>query len=356
MRFGLGPYELGSYWGESHLNVYEEMLEQGELAEEQGFDSVWIAERHFTPEGACPSPETAAAALAVRTEAVRIGLITSITLTNPLYVAEDVAVVDCIANGRVIVVPEPGRRRAEVSGYNAGTDDAQARYAEALEVILKSWAPTAFAHDGRNWRLPGRDFRGNPFAEGVTEINVTPKPAQLNVPVWIPGHDRAAVDWAARKGFPWLGSPFDTLAQLKEKQEAYGRILASAGRETQGLLFPVLREVYVGETDQEARADVEEGLLALYGSYRKWGILPDAPASFDALAKDRFIIGDVDHVIGEIERYRSEAGVNYLICRTVFPGLSHAKAMSAIKFLGQSVIPEFRMASFPREIRRRTRA
>lgn len=355
MRFGLGPYELGSYGGKPLTETYEEMLEQTVLAEEVGFDSVWLAEHHFTQEGACSSPETAAAAVAVRTRAVRIGVFSTITLTNPLYIAEDIAVLDSIANGRVIVAPQADCRPEELFGYNVTADNTEARFAEALEVILKAWAPTSFAHEGKYWRLPGKDLRGNPFAEGITEINVTPKPAQLAIPVWMAACDRAGVERAARLGFPWLGSPFDTLAELKGKHELYRRTLTATGRPANGLLFPVVREAYVAETMQEARSDVEEGLISLYRTYRNWGLLSNVDMSFEALAPERFIIGDVDHAIQEIQRYRDEAGVNYLICRMAFPGMSHTKVMAAIKFFGQAVVPEFRMASFPLEIRKRTR-
>ncbi len=354
MRLGLGPYELQSDGSKPHTEVYEEMLEQAALAEEMGFDSVWLGESHFTREGACSSPETAAAAVAMRTGAVRIGVCSSLNLTNPLYIAEDIAVLDNIANGRVIVAAQSGCGE-ELSACKIPAGEAQERFAEALQIILNAWAPLSFAHEGKHWRLPAKNLRGNPFAEGITEINVTPKPAQLAIPVWIAASDRAGVERAARLGFPWLGSPFDTLAELKARHQLYIGTLSATGRMAEGLLFPIVREVYVAETMQEARSDVEQALVALYEAYRRRGLLSDSAASFDALARDRFIIGDVDHVVGEIERYRAEAGANYIICRMAFPGLSHSKVMTAIRFFGQAVVPEFRMAGFPVEIRKRTR-
>ena len=63
MRFGLGPYELGSDGSTPPVESYEQMLEQAAYAEELGFDSVWLGENHFTAEGSCSSAETAAAAV-----------------------------------------------------------------------------------------------------------------------------------------------------------------------------------------------------------------------------------------------------------------------------------------------------
>jgi alkanesulfonate monooxygenase SsuD/methylene tetrahydromethanopterin reductase-like flavin-dependent oxidoreductase (luciferase family) len=354
MRFGLGPYELGADDGKPQVEVYEQMLEEATQAEELGFDSIWLAESHFTPDGGCSSAEAAAAAVAVRTQAARIGVFSTVTLTHPLYVAEDVAVLDNIAGGRVIVAAQPGRPE-EIAAYGIDPKVVNERFVEALRVMLKAWAPASFAYEGKFWKLPKKDYVGNPFAEGVTEINVTPKPAQLNVPLWVHARDHADVERAARLGFPIVGSPFDTAAELKAKRDLYERAAAAAGRLTDGQIYPAIREVYVSETMEEARADTEEHLLSLYRAYHKRGVLVDAPGDFAALARDRFIVGDVDHVCAEIDRYQRSVGVNYLICRMSFPGMNASTAMAGIRFFGTAVIPEFRMASFPREIRRRTR-
>lgn len=355
MRFGLGPYELVSDASKPLVENYEQMLEQAAFAEELGFDSVWVGESHFTQDGACPSSETAAAAVAIRTRAVRIGVLPTLALSNPLYVAEDVAVLDSIAKGRVIVAAQKATA-GELAALNIAPKDSESRFLEALEVALKAWGPASFAHVGKHWKLPGKDFKGNPFAEGVNEINVTPKPAQLSLPVWIAARDRASVEQAARLGFPALASSIDTFAEIKVNNELYRKTLTTAGRMVEGVLFPAVRELYMGETMEEARADVEQALLALYQGYHRRGLIAEAPKSFDALARDRFIVGDVDHVTREIERYQREAGVNYLICRMSFPGAGQTRTMAAIKFFGEAVVPEFRMAAFPSEIRKRKRA
>jgi alkanesulfonate monooxygenase SsuD/methylene tetrahydromethanopterin reductase-like flavin-dependent oxidoreductase (luciferase family) len=356
MRFGLGPFELGSIDGRPHEEIYDEALEQSALAEEMGFDSVWFAEQHFTAEGACPSPETLAAAVAMRTRAVRIGIVPKPILTNPLYVAEDVAVLDSISGGRTQIALAMECAEGELSGYGVPREGVSERFAEAVEILRRAWGPTEFAHDGKHWRLPGRNLQGNPFAKGVTKINVTPKPAQLEIPIWVAARGTSDVEAAARLGLPWLASPLDTIGDLANKRERYARALAAAGRKAADLLFPAIRETYVAESMEEAQDDVAAGVLALYQGYQQRGLASGLPSSFPELAKDRFLVGTPDHVIREIERYRDEAQVNYLVCRLVAPGLSHAKAMATIRFFGQAIVPEFRMVAFPSEIRKRTRS
>lgn len=355
MRFGIGPYESGRCDGQSPEEAYEEMLEQAALAEEVGFDSVWIGERHFAGDESCSSCETVAAAVAARTRAARVGVIVAAGLTHPLYLAEDFAVLDNIANGRALIALRANLTRDELAAYRIAAEDVSARFDEALEIVRKAWAPAEFAHQGRFWKVPAADFNGNPFANGIVRINVTPKPAQLSVPVWIAGGESAAVERAARLGLTWLASPFDTIAELHRKRQAYAQVAAAQGRPMEEAPFAAIREVHVGETQAEARAAVEQPLLGLYAAYRKLGLV-SGESSFEDLARDRFIIGDVDHVIEEIGRYRDQAGVNYLVCRMAFAGMRHGDVMATMRFFGQAVIPEFRMAAFPAEIRRRTRA
>ncbi len=354
MRFGLVPYDLGLEKSAQHADCYQQFLEQAVLAEETGFDSVWLGENHFTSTAVNSSAEALGAAVATVTEGIRIGIIPALGLNNPLYIAEDVAVLDSIANGRVIVAARTPYAH-ECASLGINPQEIRGRFIEAFDVLRKAWAPSSFSHQGTFWRIPGQDFSGNPFAQGVTKVNVVPKPAQLAVPLWVFCWGSSTIDLASSLGAPWLGPSVDSVQELAHKHETYNAVFGNSSMARGNLLSPVIREVYLGETLEEARADAERGLLELYRKYREAGLFAGPVDDFSRLAGDRFIIGDVDHVIDEIGRYQREAGINYLICRMQFPGMSHDKAKAAIKFFGQAVIPEFRMDSFPREIRKHSR-
>ncbi|RIK03299.1 MAG: luciferase, partial [Acidobacteria bacterium] len=82
--------------------AYREMLEQIAYAEQLGFDEVWLAEHHGSDYGSMPSPQVAAAAIAARTERMRIGIaVSNLTFDWPVRIAEDYAMVDVISGGRL---------------------------------------------------------------------------------------------------------------------------------------------------------------------------------------------------------------------------------------------------------------
>jgi len=337
MRFGLGPYSL-AYEGGDSVAAYQAMREQAQAAEEVGFDSVWMAEHHFTPEGFCPAPSVVAAALAAWTTKLRIGLCSTITLAHPIRIAEDVAVLDCLSNGRVIFCPATGYREEEFRTFGVTMKDKGARFREALAIILKAWSPGPFAYDGRHWKLPEKESQSR---HHILKIDVTPKPVQLPPPIWLAAFGDVGVKRAARLGYPWLASPLETLTQLKRKHDLYRQTAEAAGQQpSQGYPFPVIREVYVAESDERAQVEAAPGLLHLYKRYRAIGLVASGEGGLDAYIRERCIVGGVARCILAIQRYRDELGVDYIICRMAFPGMAHDKVLKSIRLFGQEVIPQ----------------
>ncbi len=114
MRFGL-LYSLQSRPDKpaTQAQIYREMLEEIEAGEGLGFDSAWLVEHHFLADGLCPSPLVAAAAMAARTRRMTIGTsMYLLPLHRPVQSAEDVAVLDNLANGRIILGVAAGYRPA----------------------------------------------------------------------------------------------------------------------------------------------------------------------------------------------------------------------------------------------------
>ena len=194
MRFGLGPFSMQSPpgSGKTHAELYREMLEQIVIAEDIGFESAWLVEHHFMEDGMCPSLLVTAAAMAARTSRLTIGTsMYLLPLHRPVQTAEDVAVLDAIATGRLIFGVATGYRPEEYAGYEEQRRGREKRMEEELEIIIKSWTTDSFSFSGQYYT--------------VKNLCVTPKPHQQpHPPIWIgastPGGVRRAAQWGLRAG------------------------------------------------------------------------------------------------------------------------------------------------------------
>lgn len=346
MRFGLGPFGIETL-AEGGPAAYESLFATAELGERSGFDSIWLAERHFSADGHCPSPFTVAAALGAKTRAMRVGVFAVLGLVHPLYVAEDAAVADNALNGRLIFAPS-NAAHAEMVGYGVLPADYEARFDESLEVVLSAFAPNPFRHEGRFWRIPA-NMPEHGEAAANERVASTPKPAQLELPVWPTGFHEPGVRAAARLNAPLIAGAIPDLAGLERLFASYD---AARPAGTRRPLRLAVRDVYVAETRERAIAECKPFLTAQYERYVRWGYYDGQTGDFDALARDRFLVGDAEDVIAGLKRLEETIGLEYLICRFQFPGLPTERTHRAIERFSLEVIPEFRMHGLPAQIRK----
>jgi alkanesulfonate monooxygenase SsuD/methylene tetrahydromethanopterin reductase-like flavin-dependent oxidoreductase (luciferase family) len=164
---------------------------------------------------------------------------------NPVLLAEQAATLDLVSNGRLDLGIGKGYRHSEFKGFAIPQEEAEARFEEAVEVILKSWeSRTRFSHRGRFWRFD--------------DIVVEPPPMQQpHPPLWVAAGSEASIKRAAARGF-------NLILDQYASPEAHGRRIAlyRAEREGQGLPFDpmqvvVARQVYVAKDKADAEAALE---------------------------------------------------------------------------------------------------
>src|SRR6516162_6269249 len=167
----------------------------------------------FKEDGECPSVLLAASAMAARTSKIKIGTaMLLLPLHRPVRVAEDVAVLDNIANGRVIVGVAAGYRPIEFEGLEEARKGREARMEEQLEILINAWTRDSFAHNGRHYQFP--------------EISVMPKPAQKpHPPIWIGASTEGGFRRAAKWAEALCSSPRHHLSDLKNHYASYRRYL-----------------------------------------------------------------------------------------------------------------------------------
>ena len=191
-----------------HAGRYQAALDMAEFADRCGFTAVSGEEHHLAATSWLPSPLVLAAALAGRTRKVRISINALIVpLYEPVRLAEDIAVVDNIAQGRFSFVAGMGYRPEEYRAVGKEWSRRADLMDRCLTVLLKAWGDCPFEHDG-------------------VLINVTPKPHTRPHPTFFVGGMTAA---AARRAARF-GLPFSPPMAMPEAEAVYHRELERTGK------------------------------------------------------------------------------------------------------------------------------
>jgi alkanesulfonate monooxygenase SsuD/methylene tetrahydromethanopterin reductase-like flavin-dependent oxidoreductase (luciferase family) len=202
MRFGIFyEHQLPRPWGpDSEHKLLSEALEQIELADRCGIDYVWEVEHHFLEEYSHSSaPEVFLAAASQRTSRIRLGhgiVQAPSPVNHPARIAERVATLDLVSDGRVEFGTGEASSAAELGGFGVPREAKRAMWAETLDVVTRMFAEQPFAgYDGEFVTMPPR--------------YVLPRPLQKpHPPLWVACSRRETIHLAARSGIGALSFSF----------------------------------------------------------------------------------------------------------------------------------------------------
>src|SRR5712692_8839416 len=155
----------------SFETLYADTLKQASLAEEIGFDSIWLTEHHFTDDGYLPSLMTVAAAIAAQTTNVTIGTFVLLApLQHPLKLAEDTAVVDVISNGRLRLGIGQAYRAEEFAGFGVPRGQRLPRTLETIEILKRAWTGERFSFNGKYFQFDNVRVLPRPVSQPYPEL------------------------------------------------------------------------------------------------------------------------------------------------------------------------------------------
>jgi alkanesulfonate monooxygenase SsuD/methylene tetrahydromethanopterin reductase-like flavin-dependent oxidoreductase (luciferase family) len=245
MKFGLftsaqaSSGDLGPETGQG----FRDYLDFNVAAEQLGFTSSFSVEHHFSGWNQVSSTLLLLTALAMRTTRLRLGsAVMVLPWHNPVLLAEQAATLDLISGGRLDLGIGKGYRHSEFNGFQIAPDEAQARFDEALEVMIRAWTErTRFCYRGRFWHFE--------------DIVVEPPPAQKpHPPLWVAAGSANSIRRAAARGFNLILDQYAAPRMIAERIALY-----KAEREARGFSFDpmqvaVARQVYVAtdKADKEA--------------------------------------------------------------------------------------------------------
>ena len=345
MHFGIFVEEMRR--GASQGQAFQETFELADTAEAWGVDCVWLGQIHFNPVRSVISASLlVASAIATRTKRLRVGTaIQILPLNHPLRIAEEVATVDQISQGRFdFGIGRSGAPRAyEVFGVPYA--ESQTRFREALEIIRQAWKGEAFSHEGEFFRLKTGPVTPRPLQQPHPPIRMavnTPEsfviPGQLGIGIFV---GVRALD------------VFDLKNYLKSYRDAW-RAAGHAGSPTVYLRIPV----YAAPTEREARQECEAALLAFCarqaeitrlglgrpgtGAAERKTFWADRLASidYDEILRTRAVVGPAKLITERLRTIRDDLGLDGVVAE-LDPGCSLPpdKVKRSLRVLTHEVMP-----------------
>lgn len=351
MRFAL--FQEADFAPGRERERYKEMLVEARFAEEMGFDVYGVSEQHFNRTVATVSaPDAIFGYLAGKTERIRFRFASAVLLAfnHPLRVAERVATVDVLTDGRVELGTARSNNPYTLEAFQVDPRETRSQWAESLRIVLGALANDPFEFEGEIWKIPSR--------------TVTPRPVQTpHPPTYVAA---TSVDTHRIAGGLGLGvmcgnslpGGWEYVEACREAYDAGWAEVSPIGGATVRELGCFVATAHCAESGEEARREAAEGAFRFVDLMIDWyGNLARTSPDYAYLSRisevidrrrdlehliDRspyISIGDPDFWIERLERLR-RLGVTEMLLRV--DGLTHEAHMKAIELFGTRVFPAVR--------------
>ncbi len=373
MRFAAFTTVAGSAGEAANAEqMIDNIRQQTVLAEELGFEAMWLGEHHFGPYGVgdLPNPILLGADLAARTSKIRIGQMANIApWWHPIRLAEDLAILDNMTGGRVEVGFGRGIWPYEGPQFHPNADprkDKENRelFRETVEIVREIWTNEYFTYRGTNYVFPADDtvfshpkYPSNPTwqeGENVTKLRVTPRPYQdPHPPMWMTVSTDRSVTTAAGLGLSACYWQPPAL-RIRQRMEIY----AQARTELEGRPFAVgedqavMRSTYVSSSMEEARRDAEEGIMSSFiynDPFRARQVFtnpgevldPDVKLDWDFLEPRTLLVGSPENVVERVQELQEVCNLDYLLVEFTHMGIPLSKTLKNLETFATKVMPQF---------------
>lgn len=351
MAFEFGVFhEFSRTARQTEAEAFGQAFAQVDAAERWGLDVIWLAELHFLPERSVLSaPLMIAAAIAGRTKRINVGIAVQVLpLCHPLRLAEEVATLDHVSQGRLIFgVGRSGFART-YDAYGIPYAESRERFAEVLEVLRRAWGEGRFSFEGQFYKY--------------NNVAMVPKPlSKPHPPLRIAATSPDTFPAIGAMGLPiFVAVRLGTLEQLGPDIKAYREAYRAAGHPGEGEVY--LRvPIYVGETEATARAEPEQSIMQFYRALavqvQDSATRPGARASerraergaalgavsYEEALREKVIIGTPDSVAARLQELTHTIGLNGVLAELNCGGmLPDEKVMRSLRLMCEEVAPRFR--------------
>jgi alkanesulfonate monooxygenase SsuD/methylene tetrahydromethanopterin reductase-like flavin-dependent oxidoreductase (luciferase family) len=339
-------------------DIYHQATEQVKLADRMGYHSVWTVEHHFLDEWSYSSaPEVWYGALSQVTSRIRLGhgvCLLPIPFNHPARVAERIAVLDIMSNGRVEFGSGRSITEAELDGFQVNPEDSKPMWEEAIKAIPKMWTQEKFSWDGKYFKMPER--------------GVIPKPIQKpHPPMWVASTQPATWETAGHMGIGALGfgisepGVLDKLIGMYKKalkdcepvgsfvndRTAAATVCICAPTRAEAMQYGKDAIDFTTRKGAELFTPFANREVKGYEYYKKMAeqavALGDYRLSLEQLdkriEKGAVMVGDPEDCLKVAKMYES-AGVDLLLMLVQVAAVPHEKVMQTIDLIGKHVMPK----------------
>ncbi|MBI3328323.1 MAG: LLM class flavin-dependent oxidoreductase [Nitrospinae bacterium] len=306
---------------------FRDFIEYNVEAEALGFHSSFLVEHHFTGFGQVSATLNLLTWIGARTTTLRLGTaVLVLPWHNPVLLAEQAATLDLLSGGRLDFGIGKGYRYNEFAGFCIPVEEAEARFDEALGVILKAWTSDApWSHHGKYWE----------FEDILVEPPTAQKP---HPPVWMGAGSPGSIKKVAAHGYNLLLGQFASLAQIAEQIALFKSEVEAWGRTFDPMSVGVTRSLNVLMTAGEYEKALETRMAGRRRTQRL-ARRPDFDDTREA-ADAGTLYGTPDEIAVKLQALR-DVGAEYVL-------LNSAGGPASLRRLAQEVMPAFAGPPRPR--------
>lgn len=381
MKFGYFANIHDTSRKRNYSEMVAEMRELACFCDQAGFDAFWLPEHHFSVWGRemLGNPLMMACDIAARTRSMRIGLSAAIiTFWHPLRLAEDLALLDHLTDGRLEIGVGRGNYGLEASNLNPAADPNNqagnlAVFLETLEIVRKAMGQEKFSHKGEHYQFPAPGFRADrahsvddpefvdPATGELVKLAIFPQARQKPLPpLWQVVSEAIEAIRAAAQSDMGVIMWRPSVANLKERLRIYKESAeAATGRKVPfGARTAIVRDTFVAESEAEARRIAEAACMDAL-NFANWRgpriyldpgeVLDEATEAalrkrltYDFVAPRALLFGSPEDVVEKILHLHAETNIEQLIFKCSWPGLAHQHTMRSMHLLAGEVLPRLR--------------
>ena len=278
---------------------FREFVERNIEAEALGYHSTFLVEHHFTGFGQVSASLNLLTWIGARTKTLRLGTaVMVLPWHNPVLLAEQIATLDLLSDGRVDAGIGKGYRQREFEGFSVPIEESDARFVECLEVMMKAWtSDTPWSHKGTYWQ----------YGDIVVEPPSVQKP---HPKMWMGAGSPRSITQVADYGFDMLLGQYDSFETIVEEVNLFKSLVEAKGETFDPMRVGVARSVNIVET----KAEYDAAIDARMAGRRRTQNLAQRPDFEDTreIAELGTIYGTPDQVAEKIQDLK-DAGIEYIL-------------------------------------------